>query len=45
MPRLVYRKPLLGPKSQGKGRRNGHGLMMKWDVTSKIKNSYENKIC
>jgi hypothetical protein len=45
MPKLVYRKPLLGPKNQRKGHKNGYGLMLKWDATSKIKNSYEDKIC
>jgi hypothetical protein len=34
---LVYKKPLLGPRNQGKGHKNGHGLMLKWDAKSEIK--------
>jgi hypothetical protein len=36
MSRFVYRKPLLGPKSWGKGIRNGNKLVLK--VGCDIKN-------
>jgi hypothetical protein len=39
--KLVYRKPLFGTKSLGKGGRMVVGLLWKWDVTLKIKFSCE----
>jgi hypothetical protein len=41
MPKFIYRKPLLGPKSQGKGGRNGIGFMLKLVGSN---NFCENKI-
>jgi len=29
MPWLIYKKPLFGPKSWGKGGKNGNGLVLK----------------
>jgi hypothetical protein len=36
MPKLIYRKPLLGPKSQGKGGRNGNKFVLKVGCDTKI---------
>jgi hypothetical protein len=45
MHRLVYRKKLLGPKSLGKGDKNGSGFVVIVGCDIGNQNSCENQLC